>query len=505
MALLGQNVDYTDKDFDSLRARLISLVRSAFPEWTDFNVANVGNILLESFAFVGDVLLFYQDRQASESRITTAQLRKSLLALTKLLGYEPAGASAATVELTVTLAAVPVGDVTFSAGDTFRTLEITDPAVFQVLADTVLPGGTSPPVALLQVENSRDSQEVFSATGLANQAIILADTPYIDGTASVVAANGAYTEVDNFLDSTSADRHYTLEVDENDRATITFGNGINGAIPSGSITVDYKTGGGADGNVEAGAIQRPDQSYTDSLANPVNIASVTNALPASGGADRETVEQIRFNAPESLRVLNRTVAREDYEINARKVPGVARALMLTSNERPAIEENTGHLHVIPDGGGLPTQTLKDAVYTQVTETFPNTLTFVVSVLDPEYLTVDVQATVHLARGASAATVDAAIKANLASFFALENADGSINTNVDFGANLLDVDGEQANEIAWSDVFNVVRDTAGVRKIGDTLGSFVLNGEQRDVDIEPQQFPILGSVVLLNGDTGGTLA
>lgn len=504
MSLLGQNVDYTDKDFDSLRARLISLVRSAFPEWTDFNVANVGNVLLESFAFVGDVLLFYQDRQASESRITTAQLRKSLLGLAKLLGYEPAGAAAATVELTVTLSAVPVGNVVFAAGDTFRTLEITDPVVFQVLTDTTLPGGTDPPVVLLQVENSSDSQEVFSSTGLANQEITLADTPYIDGTASVVAADGSYTEVDNFLSSTSADRHYTLEVDENDRATITFGNGINGTIPSGSITVDYQTGGGSTGNVEAGAIQRSDQNYTDSLANPITIASVTNLLPATGGDDRETVEQIRFNAPESLRTLTRTVAREDYEINARAVAGVSRALMLTSNERAAIAENTGQLHIIPDGGGLPTQTLKDAVYTQVTETYPNTLTFLVDVVDPEYLTVDVQATVFLARGASATTVNAAIRANLAAFFALENDDGSVNTNVDFGANLLDVDGEPTGEIAWSDVFNVVRDTTGVRKLGDTLGSFVLNGEQRDVAIEPQEFPVLGTVTLLNGDTGGAL-
>jgi hypothetical protein len=42
MAQLAQATDYTDKDFDSLRLRLQSLVRSVFPDWTDFNVANFG-------------------------------------------------------------------------------------------------------------------------------------------------------------------------------------------------------------------------------------------------------------------------------------------------------------------------------------------------------------------------------------------------------------------------------------------------------------------------------
>lgn len=504
MSLLGQNVDYTDKDFDSLRARLINLVGSAFPTWTDFNVANFGNILLELFAFVGDVLLYYQDNQARESRITTAQLRKSLLGLAKLIGYTPSGALASTVEVTVTLGAPPTGDVTFAAGDTFRTLEITDPIVFQVLTSATILAGANPPQAVLQLENSLNSQEIFTSTGLANQEFTLSDTPYLDDTLSIVAADGTYTQQDDFLSSTSTDRHFTVSVDENDRATVRFGNGINGSIPSGTITTDYKTGGGSSGNVEAGAIQKVDKSYTDSFGNP-QVVTVTNNNAASGGDDRETIEQIRVNAPESLRAINRTVSREDYEINAKRVDGVSRALMLTSNEREEIDENAGFLYVIPTGGGTPTQTLLDAVETMVTETYPNTITFLLTVAAPEYLTVDVQATVYLEAGTVPATVAAAIQSNLETFFDLELADGSPNPSIDFGFNLKDADGNAVNELAWSDVFDVVRDTTGVRKIGDSLGAFLLNGERSDVTIATQKFPVLGTVTLLNGDTGATLA
>jgi len=497
MSLLPLNVDYTDKDFDSLRTRLINLVQSAFPDWTDFNVAAFGNILLELFAFTGDVVLFYQDNQARESRISTSTLRKSVLALSKLLNYTPDGATAATAELTMTLAEVPVADVTINAGDTFRTLEISDPVVFQALADVVIPAGTDPPSVVFDIENSLPSSQTAVSNDLANQEYQLDDTPYLDDSLSISAGDGAYTQVDDFLDSTSSDRHFVVTVDENNRATVRFGNDINGSIPQGTITFSYKTGGGASGNVNPGTIVRAGKSYTDAFGNPVQV-TVTNESKAAGGADRATVAAIQSAAPLSLRALNRTVAREDFEIHAAQVPGVARALMLTSNEREGILENHGELYIVPSGGGAPSATLKAAVHTQVTETYPCTLTFVVEEKDPDYLTVNVQASVHLRAGYTAATVDASIRASLAAFFALESSDGSQNTNIGFGYQI-------DNELAYSDLYNVIRDTTGVRKIDDTPGALTINGESGDLEVEPYQFPILGTVTLLNAATGNVLA
>ena len=79
MAILPASVDCTDKDFDSLRARLIALIRSVFPDWSDFYVASFGNILVEMWAFVGDVITYYLDNQARESRIRTATQRRNVI------------------------------------------------------------------------------------------------------------------------------------------------------------------------------------------------------------------------------------------------------------------------------------------------------------------------------------------------------------------------------------------------------------------------------------------
>lgn len=503
MAQIAQSTDYTDKDFDSLKVRLQTLVRSVFPEWTDFNVANFGNILVELFAFVGDLLVFYQDNQARESRIVTATQRKNLIALTKLLGFRPTGARAATADVMVQLSAIPSARVTLKAGTKVSTLSVTEPLAFQLLSDVVILPGANPPTAIGSVEHSESEEVLFGSTGLPNQEVPMPLTPFLDGSARISAGNGAFQEVDNFLGSSAADKHFVVLVDQSDKATVRFGNGVNGAIPSGTITLAYKTGGGAKGNVNAGTLTKLLASLTDDNGNPVT-ATVTNPTPASGGSDRQTIAQIKVLAPESIRVLGRTVSREDFEINARRLSQVARALMLTSNEDSGIPENTGILYVIPQGGGSPSEALKAAVLEQVTVAFPSTLTFQVSVQNPTYLALDVSANVFLRQGANAAAVRRAISKALTDFFAVSLPDGTPNLNVDFGFNQKDAAGNPSGEIALSDVFNVVRDVPGVRKIGDGPDGFLLNGAREDVLIDVREFPMLGQVTLLNGDTGLSL-
>jgi hypothetical protein len=152
MTLIRPSLDYTDKDFDSVRDRLFNIIPSAFPDWTDLQIANFGNLLVELFAFTSDVLTFYQDNQAKESRWSSAQLKRSMLALAKLVGFQPTGAAAATATLTLRLAASPIGSVTISPGDQFRTLDVAEPVVFQALYTTVIAPGADPAVAFITVE-----------------------------------------------------------------------------------------------------------------------------------------------------------------------------------------------------------------------------------------------------------------------------------------------------------------------------------------------------------------
>lgn len=493
-------LDYSDKDEASLRIRMHNLIKSAFPEWTDEESATFGNLLVDLYAFVGGVVTKYQDNQANEAFLSRAQLRRNVLVLARQIGYAPHGLSASQADELFQLAAVPGNDVTIPAGTIVKTADVTGAVEFQLLLPVTIPAGTNPPEAYGVVENSENQQDTFTSSGLAHQEFTLSSTPYIDDSAIIAAGNGVYTVQPDLLDSTSSDLHVTIVVDDEDRATLRFGNGTNGAIPTGTITVDYKTGGGRGGNVEPNTINRVVGTFTDVLANPVTV-TVTNPAKATGGENRQSIASIKERAPASLRVLNRTVAREDFEINALRVAGVARALMLTADQGLGIAENNGRLYIIPTGGGLPTQTLKDAVKAKIDDEYPSTITFQFTVVDPAYLDVDVSATIFLRPGYTEAAAKAEVEAALEAFFAESNDDGSTNTNVDFGYNMKNADGTPANEIALSDVFNVVRDASSIRKIGDQLSHFTLNGFHEDVTVQPYQFPRLGTVALVNGATG----
>jgi hypothetical protein len=115
-----------------------------------------------------------------------------------------------------------------------------------------------------------------------------------------------------------------FDYDGDGGTTIRFGDGTFGEPPQpGTVfTVVYRTGGGAAGNVPADTIVNvaPGQPQ-----GPM-IVSCTNPFPAAGGADAETIAQVRGRAAakfsaEPLRV----VRAEDYAAAARSLPWVRQA------------------------------------------------------------------------------------------------------------------------------------------------------------------------------------
>jgi len=115
-----------------------------------------------------------------------------------------------------------------------------------------------------------------------------------------------------------------FDYDGDGGTTIRFGDGTFGASPQpGTVfTVTYRTGGGSAGNVPADTIVNvaPGQAQ-----GPV-VVSCTNPFPATGGADAETIAQVRARAPWkfSAEPLH-AVQAADYASAARSLPWVQQA------------------------------------------------------------------------------------------------------------------------------------------------------------------------------------
>ena len=82
-------IKYTSREFDTIKSSLIDYVKRYYPEtFRDFSEASFGSLMLDTVAYVGDVLSFYLDYQANESFLDTATEYENILKLGKQLGYK---------------------------------------------------------------------------------------------------------------------------------------------------------------------------------------------------------------------------------------------------------------------------------------------------------------------------------------------------------------------------------------------------------------------------------
>ena len=100
MAELKRDIRYINKDFNSLRDRLIEYTKTYFPNtFNDFSPASTGMLFMEMAAYVGNVLSFYVDNQIQETYIQRAKQLNNILDLAYLLGYRPKITTAAAVDI----------------------------------------------------------------------------------------------------------------------------------------------------------------------------------------------------------------------------------------------------------------------------------------------------------------------------------------------------------------------------------------------------------------------
>ena len=119
-----------------------------------------------------------------------------------------------------------------------------------------------------------------------------------------------WKRVDSFFESTAMSRHYTLDFLT---GAISFSDGRRGMVPpegrNNIVVRTYRIGGGGTGNVNSNTIT--------SLVRALSyIDTVTNPMPASGGSDRETVEEAKARAPYTIKSRDRAVTAEDFEMLA---------------------------------------------------------------------------------------------------------------------------------------------------------------------------------------------
>ncbi len=328
----------------TLEVQAVSTILAAFTEITDQNgnpwqiLENIeipaGRTSTTNIAVTGEVL-GEADGSASFSFITdndnlqVAQpVTVSFVILT--IGYNVQ----ADTDGSLSLPFGGAGFVNFSTGEidlSFRAGSVPDTATDITVTYTYN--------QRIDVFQGQTRREPFSSDATPNQEFTLTDTPVLlnslvtdevvfpdpnrfevwEGDPGAPFGNATGTlwrRVETLTAAGPTEQVYSLRTDSEGRVIVEFGDNSTGAIPpigSSNFNVIYRVGGGALGNIEIGAI---DTAITGSAGLLGVTVNVTNVDRGSGGAERESLDEIRLNAPAFFRTKDTATSEQDYDFLA---------------------------------------------------------------------------------------------------------------------------------------------------------------------------------------------
>lgn len=350
-------VGYLDRSYQQIKTSLLSRVTASNPELTDHSESNPFVILLSMFAGVAEMLGYYIDNIAEEGHMATARRRSSVIKHSKVLDYRIRARNPEQVDLIITWNAPIAAGFTISAG---MFIDSADNIRFVSLEDVVVPiGATATTVPISQITQVTNSN-YFTTNGVGRQKVSLGTT-YAHKSLQLTIDGEEYTEVDTFAHSLSTDKHYIVDIDTDGLAYIILGDGIKGILPTSALTgaVIYRTTLGPAGKVGVGKFETSSLTFNGSLPVGVTVSSTNTLFASSGGAEYEATEEIRTNAVQSIRTLDRAVTRQDHKDILEAVAGVAKA------EVHFCCGKTVDLYIVPDGGGTASSGLITASQTEI--------------------------------------------------------------------------------------------------------------------------------------------
>lgn len=343
-------IDYTSRDFAALKADLIKLIRAKTnTNWNPTDYSDLGNVLVESFAYMGDIMSHYLDRIANETSIDTAIKTDTLLNFANLYDYVVSGPTPSTVYVTfkngdssTTSYDIPIGTQVIAplsygpyAQVYFETLEaataLAPGASITLLCEEGKTVNTDRPDQIDSNYNKALPANLGTSDGSADQTFLVYDYGLVNKSLTVYVGQGttfsSWSYIDNLLGSGPTDKVFTVVRDAEGFVRIVFGDGVNGSIPASNqlISAVYKSSVGVAGNIKSLLISEVTFIPGNLDIQVPTYIEVTNSLPSSGGADADTFEQLRKKVKAAISTRKRAVTLQDYADLALMIPQVGKA------------------------------------------------------------------------------------------------------------------------------------------------------------------------------------
>lgn len=431
---MSSTLRYTQRDFESIRQQLVEFIPGITDRWTDFSQSDPGIALLELWAAIGAQLGFYLDQSAQEAFLPTARQRRNVINLCKLIAYKLSHVTSSTSVVEFSLPGAYPTRVEIPKWTQLAT-QGGEPIYFATTEYAAIPAGDT--TVQVGVRQGRAATETFTTSGVASQTLLLSEKMVDTLSVEVIIDGVLWRQVDSFVNAQADDRVYMVDVDHNSEVRITLPDGFFGYKPGRSNTpnasVRYLVSDGVDGNLGINVVKVIIDDITDSGGVPVSV-SATNVQAATGGADQETIEHARKQAPAELSALFRAMTKGDFIALSEGFPGVGKANCWGEQESgpPNYDLFNWVMIVVspeevtreallddPVNNGKLSDQLKTDLFKFLEER--RTITTRVKFLDPVYVPIDLKATLYYEKGVLPSVVKAGAEEAILDAFSMDNA------------------------------------------------------------------------------------
>ena len=319
-------------DFEDIKVALKEYIR-AQSDFTDYDFdGSVLSTLIDTLAYNTYYTAFNANLVVNELFIDSATLRDNVVAIAKQLGYRPKGITSPTayVSFNITYGS-PTTDTELLLKKGTGFISSYDNNIYQYITLEDVTGQVVNDVATFDNVEVREGTQILNTftvnTALKSQRFVL-DNQNIDTNTIRVKVypsgsnfNESYLVADNILNVDSTSKVFFIEEIEDDRYEILLGDGVLGKkVDNGSrVEVSYITTSGPESNgvrtfVFSGVIENQNGASPNSFST-----IITNVVASSGGEEKESIKNIKTNAPKMYGTQDRAVTAQDYSAIIRKV------------------------------------------------------------------------------------------------------------------------------------------------------------------------------------------
>jgi hypothetical protein len=399
----NNSLNLTSLDFDKIKANLIAFLQNQ-PQFADINFSGANiNVLLDILSYNTYLNSFYLNMVSSETFLDSAQLTSSVVSIAKSLNYTPRSYKSSVATLNVSFPQSGLSTLTIPAGTRFSSKNSNGNFSFATRNSTVLyPSGGNFTANNLNVYEGKYFTDTYVVDNtIQNQRFIFSNQNIdIDSlNITVLENNGAnttlFTQASSLFGLSNTSTVYFLQATGNSYYEAVFGDGVFGRPPLNGATIlaNYMITAGSDGNSCSTNFTLIDNIGTINGLTSAISSTITVSANSFNGANTESTDSIKYNAPRAFQTQERAVTTNDYSQLILENYSDIKNVHVYGGETVNNSIQFGKVFVVPATYSGYNLTLSEKTDIQTFLSTRNVLGITPVLVDPTYLYLEVFSTV----------------------------------------------------------------------------------------------------------------